>query len=195
MCRSPSYSGCLDQPTARRILHRGLEDLRFETGARLEAPERKSLVEPQRIQHEFKRQIGDRDEVALPDPDTRFGDALLEVARLLGLRRAQDLAGQLEAQLSMGSGAEAEVVAELPVIEIVPALKAVAGVRGNFILPVAGSPQLRLAFDLYPPCRFIVGQRRRARVEYGAGLEGELVVEMCVGASAHAVFTSRTAAS
>src|ERR1700692_1105709 len=76
----------------------------------------------------------------------------------------------------MRSGAEAEVVAEQPVIEIVPALEAVAGVCGNLILPVAGRRQQRLAFALYSPRRLIVGQRRRARVEHGAGLQRELVV-------------------
>ena len=76
----------------------------------------------------------------------------------------------------MSAGADAHVVAERPIIEIVPAARALARVRGHFVLHEAGRGEqfLPVALDL-PGC-ILVRQRRRARMKYRAGLEGQLIV-------------------
>ena len=77
-----------------------------------------------------------------PVPSSR-GDLLLVFARLLGLRGAQDALRERETELSVRAGADPQVVAEQPVIEVVPAARALARVCRDFVLPIAGFGQQR----------------------------------------------------
>ena len=60
--------------------------------------ERKSVIEPQRIQHELERQIGGRDEFTFTgrrvERRARGGQTLQIVSRLFGLRGPEDAIGQ-----------------------------------------------------------------------------------------------------
>ena len=76
----------------------------------------------------------------------------------------------------MCAGTHADVVAELPVVEVVATAPSGARVRRNLVVLVAVRRELLLAIELHLPGRVRVGQRRRAMVEDGAGLERQLVV-------------------
>ncbi len=77
----------------------------------------------------------------------------------------------------MRAGTGTEVVTEVPVVEIVGALRAGAGVGGHFVLQVACASECVLAELLHPEAQVLVGQPgRRPAAEYRAGLERQLIV-------------------
>ena len=80
-------------------------------------------------------------------------------------------------ELAVRTGADAQVVAELPVVEVVAALAARAGDRPT--LRTARSRAPPAAPDIRPACAqssVLVGQRRRLRREHRARLQRELIV-------------------
>ena len=73
----------------------------------------------------------------------------------------------------MRAGADAEVVAELPVVEVVRALAAVAGVGADLVLGEAGFGQPRLAGLLHVPGGVDVGMPagvRAANTVFGSSV-------------------------
>src|SRR5690606_16685336 len=72
---------------------------------------------------------------------------------------------------------DAKIIAVAPVVEVVRALAAGAGVGGHLVVFVAGVGQQRLATLLHVPGPVVVGNAgRRTRGEQGVRLKGELVV-------------------
>src|SRR3546814_20474014 len=66
-----------------------------------------------------------------------------------------------QGELAVRSGADPEVVAEAPVVEVVRALQARARVGADLVLRVAGLGQHRLAAFLHVPGGVLVGNARR----------------------------------
>ena len=82
-----------------------------------------------------------------------------------------------QGELAVGSGADPQVVAVAPVVEVVGALAARAGVGAGFVVRVAGGRQQGLAVLLDVPGRVLVGDPLRwPGKERGVRLQGELVV-------------------
>ena len=79
-------------------------------------------------------------------------------------------------ELAVRTGADAEVVAEAPVVQVVPALRAAPRIGRDFVLlePRGGEP--RLASDLHREGHLVVGQARRPTLERRAGLQRQLVM-------------------
>ena len=84
----------------------------------------------------------------------------------------------------MGAGADAEVVAEGPVVEVVPALLVRAGEGGGLVVGEAGGGQAGLDRVLHVGGAVVVGQRRRVVGEGGVGFEGEVVARQVLHAEA-----------
>lgn len=78
-------------------------------------------------------------------------------------------------ELAVGTRADAEVVAEVPVVEVVPALPARPREGRGFVVPVAGLAEPCLDHLLHVGGKIVVGQRRRRGVEGCIGLEGEVI--------------------
>src|SRR5450756_2458607 len=92
----------------------------------------------------------------------RAGCRLLQVfARLLVTRLAQDAIGKRK--LGMRAGAYAEVVAETPVIEIVPALPPRLGEGRGFVVDLTAAREPLFDHVLHVGGEFAVRQRRRLR--------------------------------
>ena len=75
----------------------------------------------------------------------------------------------------MRTRADAEVVAELPVVEIVPALAARSGERRRLVVPIPRGVEQRVHGVLDVRRRIGIGQRRRMAVEQRIGLERQLI--------------------
>ncbi len=75
----------------------------------------------------------------------------------------------------MGAGADAEEVAEAPVVQVVPGAQAVAGVGGGLVLAVAVLVEQGLAGFLDVPEDVVLGQLRRLAPEHRVRLHGQLV--------------------
>src|SRR5678816_3554921 len=97
-------------------------------------------------------------------------------ARTAGFPAPVDLAAGGVAELAVRAGTDAEVVAELPVVEVVHAAPAGLRIRGNLVLAVAGGGEACLAGFLHGPGVVVVRQRRRVGGERGVRLQRELVV-------------------
>src|SRR3569832_86003 len=80
------------------------------------------------------------------------------------------------AELAVRTGADAEVVAEQPIVEIVPAAMSRARVSGDLVLRITLLGKTRLTALLHLPRDILVGQARRRMSEVRVGPEGELVV-------------------
>src|SRR5690242_8921998 len=78
--------------------------------------------------------------------------------------------------LPMRSSPDPEVVAELPVIDVVAAAPATPRVRRHFVLHVAGFGQPPFASFLHVPGGIVIGQRWRTLGEWRARLERQLVM-------------------
>src|SRR5262249_16087254 len=97
-----------------------------ETGSFLKQAAGESVGQPQGIQHELEREFACLDLAVL---DRR----LLHIGRwLLAPLVARNAVG--EADFSVRAGADAEIVAELPVVEVVPAAMAGPGESRRFIV-------------------------------------------------------------
>src|ERR1700677_1836239 len=116
--------GHLEQTPAQSAPEGGFERPRLEAGPMLEIADRKALVEPQRIQHEFERQFALGDSAAQPH-GTGAGQArgglepLQILARLARLFASDDVLGRSEGEFAMRARADTHVVAERPVVQIV----------------------------------------------------------------------------
>ena len=88
----------------------------------------------------------------------------------------------------MRAGANAEVIAELPVVEIVHAAPARLCIGRDFVLAVAGGSQRRFASLLHGPGMVVIRQRRRVGGEHGVRFQRELVVRDMGGLQRHRAF-------
>src|SRR5262249_22506656 len=148
-----------EKPALERERDRRRDLLEGKPGALAEGPPLESRREPQRIEHELEGQLFLRDD-ATCEPRVRGGEV---AARLARLGRAQDLAALGERELAVGARAGAEVIAEVPVVEVVTALVAGARVGGNLVMRKARRGQPRRALAQHLRGGVLVRQRRRAR--------------------------------
>src|SRR5690606_32412785 len=127
----------------------------------------------QGVQRELERQVSAADRIVAAD--RRRGAGVLQPqARMLVPPAPAD--ATVDAELAMRTGADAQVVAEAPVIEIVPAGMAGQGVGGGLVMPVAGRGQSLLAGLHHREGQVVVRQRRWPGGELGVWLQGELVM-------------------
>src|SRR5574337_1618141 len=96
--------------------------------------------------------------------------------RMLQLPQPRDAVCACVSQFAVGAGADAEIVAVTPIVQVVPTLPALAGVRGNLVVTVAGLRQASLTLLLHLPDQILIRQFWRVRVEQGVGFERELVM-------------------
>ena len=129
-------------------------------------------VEAQRVQHELEADVVARHRGGPPAAARRRRPARGTAAAACSAP-AHDAVG--ERQLGVRAGADAEVVAELPVVEVVPALAPGLRVRRGLVVHVAGGGERRVDRVLDVGRRVLVGQRRRMAVEQRVGLERQLV--------------------
>src|ERR1035437_10433593 len=102
----------------------------------------------------------------------RAGCRLLQVfARLLVAHLAQNAIGKRK--FGMRAGAYAEVVAEAPVIEIVPALPSRLGEGRGLVVDVTAAREPLFDHVLHVGGEFAVRQRRRMTVKQGVGVQRE----------------------
>ncbi len=135
----------------------------------------KAFRKAQGIEHEFETGVlfGKR----LLITDTRgavgLGQVLIRLAQF-----AAALDGLLlgVADLAVGAGANTEIIAELPVVEIVATLTLGLGKGRYLIVPVTGLGQLFMAAFLHGPEQFILWQRWRLVMKQGVGFQRQLIM-------------------
>src|SRR5262245_64970570 len=85
-------------------------------------------------------------------------------------------------ELAMRAGANAQIVAEFPVVAVVPALPALACVRGDLVLIETCGREARLTDLLDLEGEILAGQRcRRPPREHRARFQREVVVRNVLG--------------
>ena len=152
-----------------------------QAGALDEQRHLEACDQSQRVHHEFETPVPGRNRMLFLYG--RAGGGLLQVfARLLVAHLAQDAIG--ERKLGMRAGAYAEVVAEAPVIEVVPALAARSGEGRGLVVEVAGVSEPLIDHVLHVGGEFRVRQRRRMAVKEGVGFQREVVGRKVGGAEA-----------
>ena len=140
--------------------------------ARLEQGRREAVGEAQGVHQELEGQLAG-------------GDRALFLHRLAGADLGQVGVGVLPAhlaqhpvmqrQLGMGAGADPQVVAEMPVVQVVAALLAGPGEGRGLVVGVAGRRQPLLDCLLHVGAQVAFGQLRRKGGEVGVRLERQLV--------------------
>src|SRR5207247_9968438 len=123
--------------------------------------ERKARAHTVRLEHEFERQLGRRDGTLLSDTD----GGTEVIARLLDALVPPHAVG--EAHLAVRAGADAEVVAELPVVEVVPAPVPGPGESRGFVVLVTCRSQRFLDRDLHVRASVVLRKLRRPDGEGG----------------------------
>jgi hypothetical protein len=106
------------EPLPLGLRQRRLDRGQRQAGAIHEVLRWETVLESQRVEHELERQVGAPHFVVLRQ--RRAGQRLVHVEARLAIAHLPHHAMR-EAQLAMRAGADAEVVAELPVVEVVPA--------------------------------------------------------------------------
>src|SRR5690348_11668719 len=79
-------------------------------------------------------------------------------------------------ELAVRAGADAQVIPEAPVVEVVAALASALRKGRDLVLFEAARGEHGMASTLHVPREIIIRQRRRLRGEQRAGFKGELVV-------------------
>src|SRR6266545_27921 len=128
--------------------------------------------EPKRIQHELEARVVARDFRFLEQrcAERDLNEILL---RLLVSDLPHDALGERE--LRMRACANAQIIAEAPIIEIVPALATRARERRCLVMNVAGARERVVHGVLDIGGEIVVGQRRRMPVEQRVRLERQLI--------------------
>ena len=143
-----------------------------ESGSLAEQSHRNSIGKPQRVEHELEADFRARHFVLLEQ-----GRSLLRpihvLLRLLIAHLPHDAAGKRD--LRMRSGANPQIIAESPIVQVVAALVARTGMRRGFIVYVAGRAQLGI--DQVPDVRgqLIVWKLRRMTMEQGVRLDRQMI--------------------
>src|SRR6202140_109177 len=155
----------------------GLLELLFhqrqrESGSLAKQSHRYSVGQAQRVEHELEADFRSRYLVLL---EQRRSPLCLRHV-LLGLLIADlphDTAGERE--LRMRSGADAQIIAEAPIVQVVPALEPRAGVRRGFVVDVAGRGQIGINEVLDVRRQLIVWELWRMTVEQGVRLDRQMI--------------------
>lgn len=133
----------------------------------------KAVRQPQRIEHEFEDQI-------VPGQWLRQDVSASRLDRVHVLQRIRGLCIASYAarvcHFAVRTGPDGQVVAEQPVVEIMPARRAVTRIGRDLVLPIPAFRQQRLPPVLNLVRRILVRQvLRRAREEYRIRFERQLV--------------------
>src|SRR6185312_6836417 len=121
-----------------------------------------AVGKPQRIEHELERQIAAPNARLFLDRRS-LRDAFEILLRLPVAYLSYDAVRKR--QLRMRAGADAEVIAEAPVVDVVAAREAGLRVRRRLVVLVAGAREHRDGRILDIRRRFVVGQWRRIAVK------------------------------
>src|SRR5690606_36770802 len=127
-----------------------------QAGAGLEVAQGEAFDQAQRVEHVVERAVFGGDRIVAADRGGGAGVGQV-VARVLHLPAPADLAGGAQGELAVGAGADAEVIAEAPVVEIVPALPPGPGIGADLVLGVTGLGQAGDAGVLHVPGTVLVG--------------------------------------
>src|SRR5690348_142084 len=150
--------GVVGEPAACTRFEKGFRGcFSGQAGARVEIRQRHALVQAQRIQHELERQLFGGDGFIAADAPRRIC-ALQIRARRADLPATADT-GCIR-DLPVCACADAKVVAELPVVQIVPATLACLRISRYFVLRVTPVCQALFAGFLHLPRGVVVGQWR-----------------------------------
>ena len=131
-----------------------------------------AIGEAQRVQHEFEADLFPRHRVLLEKrrPQRHAVEILL---RLFYADLAHHAVGKRE--LGMRSGADAQIIAEAPVVEIVPALAARLSESRRLVMPVTRIEEHAFDRVIHVCGLVVVGQRRRLAMEQRVGLDREVI--------------------
>ena len=143
-----------------------------QAGAFHKQRERKSFRQAERIEHELKRQICVRNRFDFLRGVAQCGP-IHERRRLLEARFAGDAVR--ERNLAMRAGADADVVAEPPVIQVVTRFETGFSIGGGLIVFITGRLEPGFDHQLHVGREVIIRQRRRKAVEQGVGFQREMV--------------------
>jgi hypothetical protein len=161
-----------DEAALFGFLKRGFDRRHGQPRALDEAMHRKAFHEAQRVEHELEGQIVRAHLVFFLH--RRAGARLLdECGRMLVARLPQHAMRKRE--LRVCARADAEVVAEAPVIEVVLALPVRFCVRRDLVVSVPRCGHVLVNPVLHVRGRVVVGQCRRKLSEQGVGLERQVV--------------------
>ncbi len=133
-------------------------------------------MQAQQVEHVFERQALGGDHFVTAE---RCGRAcgIHERLRVLVLPASQHVLLGAGTDLAVRAGTNAQVVTKTPVIQVVRALPAGAGIGTHLVLAEAGLRQQRLAVFLHVPGSVFIGDAlRRPREEHGVRFQGQLVV-------------------
>ncbi len=163
----------LKQAAVARGDHFGLDDIERDAGARFHQIGGDAVDQAQAIHHEFEGQVGHAEALlGLHEIAMAVGGQV--GARVLVAHLADD-AG-VAGELAVGAGADAEVVAEGPVVEVVAAALAGLGEGRGFVVLVAGLGEHRFNELLHVGGEVVIRQfGRRAAVEGRVGFQREVV--------------------
>ncbi len=92
---------------------------------------------------------------------------------MLDTHLPQDPVGERE--FAVRAGADAEIVAEGPVVEVVPGFAPGPRESGSFVVPVAGGGQPRFDRFLHVGCHVLVRDLRRMAIKIGIRLDGQVI--------------------
>ena len=155
-----------------------------QAGALGEGSHRHAVDQAQRVQHVLEREFGAAHHVGAAHA-CRAADHVHIGARMAGFPAPMHQAAGRVAELAVGAGADAQVIAELPVVEVVHAAPVGSRVGRDFVLTVAGSGEPGLAGFLHRPGMVVVRQRRRVGGERGVRFERQLIVRDVRGLQRH----------
>ncbi len=130
-------------------------------------------MQTQTVHHELQRQFSAGDRLAAAN--TGVAGIFQVVPGMPDFPGTDYVVGQGSGDFSVGTRTNTQIVAELPVIEIVPALPLPQSVGGNFILPETFLGQQVLTVSLFKIGLFVVRQGGGILVEIGIGLQGQLI--------------------
>ena len=155
------------------MLQRRQDGAERQAGAFVEQAERKALGQAQRVHHELKRQVSVRHRLA------GLHLAALRHAGQIGCRLFVAhiaLDAVVKRQLAVRAGANAQIIAKRPVIQVVPRLMAGQGKRRGFVMDKSSRRQPRLDGLLHIGGQVVVGQiGRRAGGKQGVGLQRQVI--------------------
>src|ERR1041384_5425775 len=157
-----------DQASFLRVLDTGLNDLERQPSPLAEERDLEAVDQAKGVQHELERQLRRR-HPALFHPRVW----LHVLSGLLGARVARHAVG--EAQLAVRAGADSQVVAELPVVEVVAAAPAGASEGRSLVVLVTRGAELLFDDELHVGGDVVLGKRGRLAPEHGIRLESQLV--------------------
>ena len=170
--RDDSLPATLEQTVALRLQQLRLDVAQRQRAARLEQLLVEALDQAQRIEHELEGQVGGGDAAFVLH--RRSGSNLRQILlRPLPAQLAQHAV--VQRQLAVRTGADTQIVAEVPVVEVVPALAAGLREGRGFVVLVTGCRQSGFDRILHVGAQVRLRQRRRAGGKGGVGFDRQLI--------------------